>query len=278
MGAGIHTDASGYTLCFGSARDYDGSSSSHTLAVSQFGDKEEHSVTPPPGLTRDQLKARLHDHMPNHYTQLHGTLVSIALGAAGFAAAGLAIHKKDEVETTPLMWLMWVGGLLAIAAVYSGTVTGVFALPAGIPSLWDLLIPLAIGLAQFMVFGVLTRSVVDFSNSGPLVVGWFAAMTGVGAFAVAGILRARRLLKLSSYETSVRGDVSKYRERLTGDAVGAGILAVVSATGASLRAAGVHVPQLWMYVHVCVILGVLLFGLFSHHKTKKKLETLFGVG
>jgi hypothetical protein len=223
-------------------------------------------------LTPAQLRERLHTHLIDHYTQLHGTLVSITLGAAAFAAAGFFTAKTKPADSI-LMWLFWVGGLLIVGAVYAGAVTGVFVLPGGIPSLLDLFIPLGIGLSQFMVFGVLTANVVAISDPDGIVIGWFAAMTAVAVFAVLGIWRARSLLEDSTrYDATVQSDVAKYRERLGRDAGGAGLVAVLCVAGAVLRATNIVLPLYGMYIHVAAIIGVLSFGLSQRRGAAKELN------
>ncbi|MEU0941394.1 hypothetical protein ABZ379_01160 [Streptomyces canus] len=226
---------------------------------------------PPPPLTHAQLRERLHTRLIDHYTQLHGTLISITLGAAAFAAAGFVTAKAKPGDSV-LMWLFWVGGLLIVGAVYAGAITGVFVLPGGIPSLLDLFIPLGIGLSQFMVFGVLTANVVTISDPNGIVIGWFAAMAAVAVFAVLGIWRARSLMEdLTRYDAAVRSDVTKYRKRLGGDAGGAGCVAVLCVVGAVLRAIKVVLPLYGMCIYVAVIIGVLVFGLSQHRGAAKEL-------
>ncbi|MGW0632308.1 hypothetical protein [Streptomyces sp. NPDC002758] len=218
-------------------------------------------------MTRTHLEERLHIHLTNHYMQLHGTLVSIALGAAGFAAASLATATRGQADSSGVLWLMWVGGLLAIAVVYAGTVTGAFTLPAGIPSLWDLVFPLLIGLAQFMVFGVLTRTVAPFTNLDTIVEMWFFGMAGVGGFAGIGILRARHLVKVSSYEPALNSAMKYYRGRLKSDFIGASLTALIGCLGGVLLASGVHLDLAWTYAFVSAVVGVLAFGLWAQHIT-----------
>ncbi|MER7839749.1 hypothetical protein ABTY98_28650 [Streptomyces sp. NPDC096040] len=223
-------------------------------------------------VTRIQLEERLHTHLTNHYMQLHGTLVSIALGAAAFAASSLATATPGQADSRGILWVMWVGGLLAIAVVYAGTVTGAFTLPAGIPSLWDLVFPLLISLAQFMVFGVLTRTVAPFTNPDKIVQWWFFGMAGVGGFAAIAIMRARHLVKGSSYETDLGRAISYYKERLKSDAMGASLLALISSLAGSLVASGViHLTSAWTYVFVSAAVAVLAIGVWMHHITGRKL-------
>ncbi|MGW9032668.1 hypothetical protein ACWGQ5_53795 [Streptomyces sp. NPDC055722] len=218
-------------------------------------------------MTRTQFEERLHTYLTNHYMQLHGTLVSIALGAAGFAAASLATAPRGQADSSGVLWLMWVGGLLAIAVVYVGTVTGAFTLPAGIPSLWDLVIPLLIGLAQFMVFGVLTRTVAPFTNLDTIVEMWLFGMVGVGAFGAISILRARHLVKVSSYEPALNSAMEYYRGRLKSDSMGASLTALISCLGGVLLASGVHLDLAWTYAFVFAVVGVLAFALWREHMT-----------
>lgn len=204
--------------------------------------------------------------------QLHGMLVSVTLGAAGFAAANIATSTGGKEDSGLLPWILWSGALLAILVVYTGTVTGVFALPAGIPSVWDLVVPLAIGLAQFMLFGALTRSVAQFTNSYGMVRAWFFAMAAFGAFATVGILRARHLVNVTAYHATLTDGVKYYRSRLMSDVAGAGALTLVSAVGGGLRVGGADISQFWTYVNVSAVLLVLTIGLVMHHTTGKELR------
>ncbi|MFD3439037.1 hypothetical protein ACFWU3_16195 [Streptomyces sp. NPDC058685] len=198
--------------------------------------------------------------------------MSVTLGAAGFAAANIATSAGGKAESGLLPWILWVGALLAMLVVYAGTVTGVFALPAGIPSVWDLAVPLAIGLAQFMLFGALTRSVAQFATPDGMVRAWFFAMAAVGAFATIGILRARRLVKVAAYDVALTAGMKYYRSRLVTDAVGAGVLTLVGAVGGALRVAGADVSPFWTYVNVSTVLLVLIMGLIMHHTTGRELR------
>jgi len=233
-------------------------------------------VTTPPPLTQADLQARLHSHLAGHYLQIHGTLVSIALGAAAFAAASLGMPEHGQPEGGVLPWLLWSGGLLAIAVVFAGTVTGAFMLPGGIPSVLDLLIPLATGLCQFAVFGVLTHSVADFTSGSHLVEAWFFAMTGVGLCAVLGIVRARLLVGPSRFDVSASAAATYYRQRLSRDTKGAASLVVVSGLGGAFRAAGVPSASAWSYVFASAALCIMVVGLVMHEITGRRLRTLIG--
>lgn len=233
-------------------------------------------MTTPQPLTQADLRGRLHSHLLGHYLQIHGTLVSIALGAAAFAAASIGLPEDGRPHGGGLAWLLWTGGLLAIAVVFAGAVTGGFMLPGGIPSVLDLLIPLVTGLFEFAVFGVLTHGVADFSDPKRRVAAWFFAMTGVGVCAFVGIWRARVLVEPSRYDASARPAADYYRARMLGDLAGAGSLGVVSAAGGALRLADVPFASACSYGFAGAASCVMAVGLVMHEITGRTLRDLIG--
>lgn len=80
-------------------------------------------------ITAQDINDRSAGYFMEQQTGLHGTVVSIALGVAGLAAASLFDVGRADRPDHILFWALWVTSLLGVAIVYSGMTVNVFAAP-----------------------------------------------------------------------------------------------------------------------------------------------------
>ena len=62
-----------------------------------------------------ELRRRSRDYLMGHYLGLHITVVSVALALSGGAAASLIARQSISAEDLGLLWLLWLGSVLATA-------------------------------------------------------------------------------------------------------------------------------------------------------------------
>ncbi|MFI0354289.1 hypothetical protein [Actinomadura sp. 9N407] len=86
---------------------------------------------------------------------LHNILVGLASGIAGLAAADLLNVPENYRDYRVALWLLWFAALLAVVTAYAGAVIDSVLLPAQIPGIVDLILPLALGIAEFLLFAIL---------------------------------------------------------------------------------------------------------------------------
>jgi hypothetical protein len=65
---------------------------------------------------------------------LPGTIVSIALGVPGLAAASLINVPRPDRPCHELLWLFWAVSLVVVGAVHSRMKVAVYISPSAIPS------------------------------------------------------------------------------------------------------------------------------------------------
>jgi hypothetical protein len=188
-----------------------------------------------------ELRERYKAYLGSHYLGLHITVVSVVLAVAGVAAANLITRPMGADHQLLVLWLLWVGSLAATAVAYGGTMVGAFALPASIPFISDLLLPLFLGIAEFLLFAILIPQVTAARLSS-LVNMWLALMAVFAAFAELSILRARHHyaagIRDDAYSDDIVTIIKQYLQCLLRDSIGAGIVMVSAATGAALRFSG----------------------------------------
>src|ERR1022692_1468980 len=175
-------------------------------------------------ISRSRLEERQDEVMTNHYLSLEVTVVSIALGIAGVAAAGLITRPANFGANAALLWLLWACSLLATAVAYAGPMIGAFALPPSIPKITDLLPPLALGIIEFLMFAVLIPQVTSAAKFDTVIDTWLWLMALFGLFAFLTILRARHhfreALARGVYASDIRDTVEDYIILLSNNAWG----------------------------------------------------------
>ena len=215
-------------------------------------------------IDRFELQERYKSYLFNHYLSLHITVVSVVLAAAGLSAASLIAQHMGAHHQLLVLWLLWGGSLAATAVAYGGPMVGAFALPATIPSIIDLLLPLLVGVSEFLLFTVLISQV----NPAPLdsiVNSWLIIMAIFSFVADLSVLRARQLYSIGrreeAYSKEVADMIYRYLGHLTLDACAATVATAVAAAGAGLRIAGF---VRWPAIFPIVITALLTAGLWGH--------------
>ena len=218
------------------------------------------------------LRKRQDSFLADHYLGMHVTIISLALATAGVAAASLITRPENSPAHLALLWLLWSGSLLAASAAYGGAMVGAFALPPFIPSTADLLLPLSMGVTEFLLFTVLIRQVTSAIQFDKLVTAWFAVMAIFGFIAWASVLRARSLFARAMsdkvYSGRAKGIIQNYISLLRFDLVGTASVFFVAAIAALLRFFGLTSEYL-AYSATSLLLLVLIGSLISQYWTGK---------
>jgi hypothetical protein len=180
----------------------------------------------------DLLRERSKTYIVDHYTVLHNTVASVVLAAAGLSAASLAGSRMQYGSSYPLLWMFWVASFLLCGAIFAGTMVGNLAAPPIMPAIMDLMIPLLLGIGEFVLFGVLAHQVTGLTTTSSVGEAWFISMAVVCISAVAAITRAMRFFGAATYATKISIPIDKYRfERLPADRKGALMVGVIGAGG-----------------------------------------------
>jgi hypothetical protein len=169
-----------------------------------------------------------------------------------------------------VLWLLWIGSLAATAVAYGGPMVGAFALPTSIPSVSDLLLPLLVGVIEFLLFTILIRQVTAVGLN-VLVNTWLITMAFFALFAELSVLRAWHHyaagVRDRVYSHEVAGMIKQYLRCLLRDSVGAGTVTTLAAIGAGLRSSGaIEWPA---FIFPLIITVFLILGLQGHSDTAK---------
>ena len=147
---------------------------------------------------------------------------------------------------------------------------GAFALPASIPSVSDLLLPLLVGVTEFLLFTILVHQVSPVGLN-TLVNTWLIIMASFAFVAELSVLRAWHYyaagLREDAYSDDLVRIMKQYLRCIARDARGAAIGTVVAATGAGLRITGtIGGAPFWFPLAITLLL---ILGLRGHSKTAK---------
>lgn len=254
---------------------------------SREADREDRTGSPTAaGTTAEidlpELRRRSRDYLMGHYLGLHITVVSVALALAGGAAASLMTRHSISAADLILLWLLWLGSVLATAVAYAGTMVGAFALPSGIPDISDLLLPLVMCIIEFLLFAVLIRQVTSFGSLSDLVNTWLVLMAAFGAVALLSVTKAQNHFtavagsvtsladgtnaRAEPYSESAAVVIRRYIMYLDRDRLGASTTCAASAIGATVRFAGATAEPV-AYLFALLVIGLLAAGLHGHGQT-----------
>jgi len=201
---------------------------------------------------------------------LHNTVVSVVLAAAGLSAASLAGSRAHYGSSYPLLWMLWIASFLLCATVFAGAMVGNLVAPPMMPAIADLLVPLLLGVGEFVLFGVLAHQITGLETTSSVAEAWFIFLAVVCASAVAGITRAMRFFAAATYSATISSPIDKYRyDRLPADRKGALMVGVIGMGGAV--ASAVQVSWLEFVLAGCVIAG-LVWGLRKHAESAAVLR------
>lgn len=221
-------------------------------------DRTEPSVD----VDEDLLLERSRTYIVDHYAGLHNTVVSVVLAAAGLSAASLAGSRMQYGSSYPLLWMLWGASFLLCATIFAGTMVGNMAAPPMMPAMTDLLVPLLLGVGEFVLFGVLAHQVTGLGTTSSVAEAWFICVAVVCASAVAAITRAMHFFGDATYAEAISGPIDTYRScRLPDDRKGASAMVVIGMGGAV--ASAVQVSWLQFVLAGCAIVALLL-GLRKH--------------
>lgn len=224
-------------------------------------------------VTADQLPDRRARYFMEQQIGLHGTIVSIALGVAGLAAASLFEVRPADRPFQVLLWLLWIASLFAVGVVYSGMTVMVYALPSTIPTALDMFLPFAVGLTEFMLFAVLTTPLADQLTPRSIVALWFGCLSLFGCFASIYIRRVCRLFKHTDYDPpAVKKAVDRAASLMGKDLQGASGTALVSALAGILICWVRAVPVDLAYYFAVAVIGGMLYGVFNQRQQAQILE------
>jgi hypothetical protein len=211
-------------------------------------------------------------YLTNHYVGLHTMVVNVALAVAGLAAASLLNLPPAYHGYALLLWLMFVASLLAIAVAYAGTVTGAPVLPPKLPSMPDLILPLALALSELFLLGVLAHQFVSFDSPRSVVIGWSVGLAIFAVLAAASVARAEYLVRKSEYGHDIADVVRAYRSNLRTDVAAALLVGVVAVLSAVYHWLGSGKPSWLSYLFVALVAAAFLGGFYSHAKSRELIH------
>jgi hypothetical protein len=220
---------------------------------------------------QELLHRRFESYIVDHYTGLHNTVISVVLAVAGLAAASLGGSHAQYGGSYPLLWMLWLASLLLCATIFAGVMSGNVVAPPLMPTITDLLIPLLLGVGEFVLFGVLAHQVTGLNKTSAVAEAWFISLAVVSACAAAAITRAMHFFGSATYAPDISGPIDDYRfRRMPLDRTRALLIAVMGIGGAVASAAQVA----WLeYVLAASTIAGLLMALGGHARSAAVLRT-----
>jgi hypothetical protein len=196
------------------------------------------------------------------------TVVSVALGIGGVAAVTLIPTSPKLHGYQVAFWLLWLASLLATAVAYAGTMIGSLFLPARLPAVTDLLLPLALGVSEFFLFAVLGFQATSLTLpiSG-IFASWWFALGGFGFTAGASVWRAYFLIKQAGHEPDIEKTMRYYRRRLVSDSCAATATGVLGVCVGAAHIRYGELPTPANYILSSIVVVSLAGGLASHWRT-----------
>jgi len=224
-------------------------------------------------VTADRLAERRAHYFMDQQIGLHGTIVSIALGVAGLAAASLFQVRALDRPYHLLLWLLWSTSLAAVGVVYSGMTVSVYVLPSTIPTVADMFMPFAVALTEFMLFAVLTTPLTAQLAPRSLIAVWFGCLSLFGCFTSIIIQRVRWLFEHTKYEPeAVQRAVYAVAALMRRDLQGASGTAFISAGGALTIGVFRAAPIDLAYFLAILMSGGMAYGVYNQRHQAQLLE------
>jgi hypothetical protein len=222
-------------------------------------------------IDKSQLQARLDTYLVERILNLHNILVGVALGVAGLAAANLLDVHRNHQDYRVTLWLLWFAGLLAVVTAYAGAVIGSVLLPSRIPGIVDLLVPLGLGILEFLLFGILAHKVTGLSSPTSVMAAWFFAFTGFCMAAVLAIWRASHLIDPGAFSPDLARTVLGYLAGIRADMISATVMAAISLAAAIVNLTVRH-PVIQDRILASVIVAGLVGALVAHQLAARSLR------
>jgi hypothetical protein len=227
-------------------------------------------------IDRTVIHERQDTYLTDHYLTAHTTAVSVALGVAGISAASLISPAVSLRPYQQLLWLLWLLSLLTTATAYAATTTGAIVLPARMPAITDLLLPLLLSMSEFLLFGMLASQVTSLSAPRLVLEGWWLAMAAYGLLAFLSVSRAHCLIQRGSYSSEIQPIIDRYLRRQRRDMVGTGLTATMAVSVAIYYLLLAGNPLLDVSFALTLPLVVLsLLALFGVSLTARELRKSF---
>jgi hypothetical protein len=220
----------------------------------------------------DELNERRAHYYMDQQVGIYSIVLSIALGVAGFAAASIIHVPRADRPYHALLWVLWLTSLVAVAIVYSGMNANVYALPNRTPDLFDMLLPFAMALMEFILFAVLTSPLPKQASPRVIVAVWFASFGLFGCVACTVILRVRWLFQHALYDSALQESVNHVIKKMYEDFRGAGSGALTGIAAATILEWVHAVPLDIAYIPAAFIIVGFFMGFRSHMEQRSVLE------
>jgi hypothetical protein len=227
-------------------------------------------------LGSEALRQRHDTYLTNHYISLHVTIVSLALGVAGFAAASLIAPSSRFHGYQVVFCVLWLASLLATAVAYAGTMIGAIVLPARVPAIVDLLLPLLLGMSEFLLFAILAYQAAGVSSPRAVLTGWWFTLGAFGFLAAASIWRAFHMISHAP-DSAVRRALDRYLTDTRRDILAAATLGLLGVLVGSAHAIYGTMPIWVNYLLASIPLLFLLGALGSHRRVAHELRQTLAV-
>jgi hypothetical protein len=226
-------------------------------------------------LSRDILRQRHDMYLADHYLSTHVTIVSLAFGAASVAVASLLAGPKPEfVAYQPIFYMLWLVSGMAVVVAYAGAAVGSVVLPARIPAIVDLLLPLLVGVPELVLFTILAYRVTGWTSPRAVLIGWWLTLAGFCFMAFLHIWRVRHVTSRTTYHPDVQPLVQGYLERLRSNmfgSFGVGTMSIVIGV-IDIRLFDRLKPEAQYIGSALGVLGFVL-ALVAHKRTANQLRS-----
>ncbi|WP_199509766.1 hypothetical protein [Nucisporomicrobium flavum] len=167
-----------------------------------------------------------------------------------------------------------------MATAYAGTMIGSIVLPAHVPGVRDLLLPLLLSLSEFLLFAVLAYKITGLAR-GHVPLAWWSSFMIFGVAVFASVRRARRLVAAGIYSGQARLVQREYVKRMVVDLRGTTVILVIGVSGFTFQLCYGRLHTGWIaaftsnqvnLVLAVPVLGVLAAGLRNHRTTAALLR------
>ncbi|HEV3172941.1 MAG TPA: hypothetical protein VGZ32_21525 [Actinocrinis sp.] len=225
----------------------------------------------PGELTRESLRQRYDTYLIDHYLSVGVTVVSVTLAVAGIDAAAL-LTSSALGRYQLLFWVLWGASLLGAAVAYAGPMTGAIILPPRIPGAVDLVVPLLLGVSEFVMFSVLGSQAIWHVSASTILAGWWFAFAAFDLIAAGGTARAIQIISGGRYEARLDQAVRDYLAVMGRDVFAASFTGCIALTVGVLHVAGDTLSLIWNYAVAGVAVVLLISGFISQRYSARNLH------